>query len=127
MYSQERTFVHNGVYIQISNVMIKDDSWLMNQLWTQYCPSSELFFSVSYLKRMAYKFTKPVQDSDVIIIDSNKNNNNLNLYSALIQFVSKALYNEIHNMHRKHKSNKNTLLPISKLLISGVIYHGKLG
>ena len=58
---------------------------------------------------------------------SNNNNNNLYLYSALIQFVSKALYNEIHNMHRKHKNNKKTLLPISKLLISGVIYHGKLG
>ena len=57
----------------------------------------------------------------------NNNNNNLYLYSALIQFVSKALYNEVHNMHRKHKSNKKTLLPISKLLISGVIYHGKLG
>ena len=57
----------------------------------------------------------------------NDNNNNLYLYSALIQLVSKALYNEIHNMHRKHKSNKKTLLPISKLLISGVIYHGKLG
>ena len=59
--------------------------------------------------------------------DNNNNNNNLYLYSALIQFVSKALYNEIHNMHRKHKNNKKTLLPISKLLISGVIYHGKLG
>ena len=58
---------------------------------------------------------------------NNNNNNNLYLYSALIQFVSKALYNEVHNMHRKHKSNKKTLLPISKLLISGVIYHGKLG
>ena len=59
--------------------------------------------------------------------DYNNNNNNLYLYSALIQFVSKALYNEVHNMHKKHKSNKKTLLPISKLLISGVIYHGKLG
>ena len=33
MYSQERTFVHNDVYIQISNLIAKEDSLFMNQLW----------------------------------------------------------------------------------------------